>query len=51
MAAILCTCRVTGKRAKELKIMKKFITVVGTAAVVVLGALGVKKFVSDRRAA
>lgn len=27
--------------------MKKFITVVGTAAVVVLGALGVKKFVSD----
>ncbi len=31
--------------------MKKFITVVGTAAVVVLGALGVKKFVSDRRAA
>ena len=31
--------------------MKKFITVVGTAAVFVLGALGVKKFVSDRRAA
>ncbi len=31
--------------------MKKIITIVGTAAVVVLGALGVRKFVSDRRAA
>ena len=31
--------------------MKKIITIVGTTAVVVLGALGVRKFVSDRRAA
>ncbi len=31
--------------------MKKFITVVGTAAVVVLGTLGIRKFVNDRRAA
>ena len=49
-ASILCTYRATGKSVKEIIIMKKVITIVGAAAVVALGAMGIKKLVNGHRA-